>query len=192
MTFSILLNDVKGQVSQGNLFFGGSFKVASETQQRPSEDIRTVEFTFAPSAGYFITDNLALGLNVALFSGKEDDGFGGDDKYSTIGVGPFARYYKFTSNEKFAFFGELGTLFGTAKFRPDGQNETKSSFFSVYLSPGFSYFFNEHWALDLSLQGISFAGSDPDKDDDNDKTTNITFGLSSFNPTLGFRYYLGN
>ncbi len=180
------------QTTQGSFSLGGTIGVTNTKDETNGEDIRYSQFRFQPSVGYFAVDNLMVGLNLNLIAEKEDDGFGGDDKANTFLIGPFARYYKFTSNEKFAFFGELGTLFGTQTDKPDGQNETKSGTFSIYLSPGFSYFFNEHWAADLTLQGISFSSYDQDKDADNDKFTVFNFGVSSFNPSIGVRYFIGN
>jgi outer membrane protein len=180
------------QTTQGHLSIGGSIGVTNTKEETNGEDIRTTQFRFQPSAGYFVIDNLMVGLNLNLTAQKSDDGFGGDDKVNSFSVGPFARYYKFTSNERFAFFGELGTQFGTATNRPDGGNERKSSSFSIYLSPGFSYFFTENWALDLTLAGISYNSFDPNKDTDNDKRTFLNFGASSFSPSLGVRFFVGN
>ena len=181
---------VNAQTSQGNLFFGGAVRFDSYKDEDDGEDDKTSSFTFAPSVGYFVIDNLAVGIDLNLTTSKSDDGFGGDDKINTIGVGPFARYYKFTSNEKFAFIGELGFGFVGTKIKPDGQDETKASGFNVHLSPGFAYFFNEHWCLDLELQGIAFQSIDPNKDQDDDKQTQFTFGVSSLSPTLGIKYFL--
>jgi outer membrane protein len=195
LVFSLLVASLavaNAQTTQGTISLGGSMGVTNTKDEDDGEDTRTSEFRFQPSAGYFVIDNLMVGLGLSVVTGKEDDGFGGDDKYSSFLVGPFARYYIFTSNEKFAFFGEVGTLFGSFKDKPDGQDETKAGTFNLYVSPGFSYFFNEHWGLDLAFQGISFSSFDPDKDEDDDKSTTFNFGVSSFNPSIGIRYYIGN
>jgi hypothetical protein len=43
----------------------------------------------------------------------------------------------------------------------------------------------------LSFGGsISMSATDPDKDSDNDKFTSFQFGLTTFSPSLGIRYYL--
>lgn len=186
------LIESNAQTSQGSLSFGGSIGVTNSKDEDAGEDTQNFQFRFQPSAGYFVIDNLMVGLNLSLTVEKEDDGLGGDDKVNTFLVGPFARYYKFTSNEKFAFFGQAGMQFGTRTNRPDGQNESKEGSFNIYLSPGFSYFFNEHWAMDLTLEGISFSSYDPNKDNDNDKYTEFNFGVSSLNPQIGVRFFIGN
>jgi hypothetical protein len=188
--FSVIITSffsyAQAQTSHGNIMLGGDFSITSSKQETGGEDIKTTTFEFSPSAGYFVIDNLAVGLDLSFSSETQED-----DKESSFLVGPFARYYKFTSNEKFAFYGQTGFMFGSLKDEPDGADETKGSLFNFYISPGFSYFFNEKWALDLRLQGISYTSYDPNKDNDDDKRSEFTFGVEFFNPSLGFRYYIG-
>jgi len=193
--FSLLLTSVvaiHAQTTQGTFSLGGGIGITNEKDEDAGEDTKSSQFNFTPSVGYFVVDNFMVGANLSIITGKEDDGFGGDDKYSAFLFGPFIRYYKFTSNDQFAFFGELGTLFGTYKDKPDGFDETKASAFNFYISPGLSYFFNEHWEMDFSFQAISFSSYDPDKDQDDDKTTSFNFGFQSFSPSIAVRYNFGN
>jgi hypothetical protein len=113
-------------------------------------------------------------------------------KSSAFAIGPFARYYKYTSNENFAFFGQASFLFGSGKTELTGGGDVKRSFISFDVSPGFSYFFTDHWALDFSLSLLSISSTDPNKDADDDNVTTVEFGVQSFSPSLGFRYHFGN
>ncbi|HEY9006090.1 MAG TPA: porin family protein [Ohtaekwangia sp.] len=192
LSFGAFMSTVYAQTSQGSLMFGGGIGYTSQRQETSGEDRKYSQVEFSPSVGYFVIDNLSVGLDLSLSSSKTDDGFGGDDKVKTFLAGPFVRYYKFTSNDKFAFFGQAGFQFGTTKTEPDGANETKSGTFNFYISPGFSYFFNEHWAMDLQLQGIEYTSYDPNKDAKNDKRSTFTFGVNSLNPTLAVRFFLGS
>ncbi|MDZ7635735.1 MAG: hypothetical protein U5L72_15390 [Bacteroidales bacterium] len=71
-------------------------------------------YNLLPKGGYFIIDNLVAGLEIVI-SGytekdvEEDDTF----KESTIGIGPFVRYYY--PLEKFYPFAEAEFLFGSCK-----------------------------------------------------------------------------
>lgn len=176
----------KAQTSAGTIMIGGSVGFNSNTQETAGDDLKSSTFSISPSAGYFLSDNFALGLEFGFSSTK----FSNDDKLTSLNVGPFARYYKFIVEEKFAFYGEAGFSFGSGKYDPDGGNEAKSSSFGLNISPGFAYFFSNKWALDFQLQGISYSSNDPNKDNDNDKQSSFTFGVSSFNPSLGFRYFI--
>jgi outer membrane protein len=179
----------QAQTTAGNMMIGGTFGYRSEKEEQPLEDTKTNTLTFAPQFGYFVADNLAVGANLILESEKVED-----DKTTTLFFEPFGRYYMFTSNDKFAFYAEAGLGFGSQKFEPDGGDEVKGSIFRFRISPGFSYFFNEKWALDMELSGISYTSVNPntDSDADDDKVNTFEFGVSSLQPQLGFRYFFGN
>ena len=189
--FSLFIVGAQAQTTAGSLMFGGNIRFTSTTQETTTQDQKSSQFQFLPSAGYFVADNLAVGVNVDLSTSKTETG-NATSKYSSFTAGPFARYYMFTSNEKFAFTGEAGVNFGGTKFTPNTGNETKGSSLNVYISPGFTYFLSEKWGLDFQLQGISFSSTDPNKNVDNDKSNSVSIGANFFTPSLGFRYYIGN
>ncbi|MBT1708519.1 outer membrane beta-barrel protein [Fulvivirgaceae bacterium PWU5] len=184
----------QAQTTAGNMMLGGTFMYRSEKQETPAEDAKRNTFTFAPQFGYFVADNLAVGLGLDLTTVKIDQPDGDEDKSTEFLFEPFARYYMFTSNDKFAFYAEGALGFGSTKVEPDGDDEQKSSMFRFRVSPGFSYFFNEKWALDFQLSGISYTSENPntDSDADDDKINTFEFGVSSLSPQLGFRYFIGN
>lgn len=178
------------QTKQGTLFFGGSIGITSSKDEDSGEDDKSTTFEFSPGAGFFIVDNFAVGLDLQMSGTKVDDGLGGDDKYRSIGINPYARYYIFTPNEKFAFMAEGGFVVGGTRYEPDGQDERKGGYITAYISPGFTFFPTERWGIDLQFSGFSFTSSDPNKDVDDDKSTSFHLGLTSFSPSLGVRYYL--
>jgi outer membrane protein len=186
--FGLLTSVAIAQTSAGNMMIGGSFRITSSTTETAADDLKSSQFGISPSFGYFLSDGLAVGVNVSFDSFK----YSNDDKQTILGFGPFARYYKFIADDKFAFTGTAGFNIGSGKYDPDAGNETKTGSFNVYVSPGFAYFFSPKWSLDFQLQGISYNSNDPNKDGDNDKNNSFTFGASSFSPSLGFRYFLGN
>jgi outer membrane protein len=187
--FLMLTIGTMAQTTSGSIALGGGVSFTSTTQETGAQDTKTTQVQFIPSAGYFVADNFMVGLNLGLASSKTKNGTA-ETKSSEFAVGPFARYYMFTSNDKFAFTGEAGLLFGSDKFTPTSGNEQKGSSMNFYISPGFTYFLSEKWGLDFQLQGISFTSTDPNKDVDNDKRNSFTIGAEFFNPSLGFRYYI--
>lgn len=177
----------KAQTSAGSILLGGGFRLSSTTYETAADDLKASSFSITPSAGYFLSDNFALGVDIEFSSNK----YTNDDKENDISVSPFVRFYKFLAEDKFAFYGQGNVSIASGKYDPDTGNETKTSSFGISASPGFAYFFNEKWSLDLQLAGISFRSYDPDKDGDNDKRKDFVFGASSFSPSLGFRYFIG-
>ncbi|MBX2898080.1 MAG: porin family protein [Cyclobacteriaceae bacterium] len=188
----IFFQVAKAQTTQGTVSVGGSFQVSTYKDQNYSQNFEysssSVEFN--PIAGYFIKDNLEVGVQLGISTSQAKIGTNDPSRGSSFAMGPFARYYKFTSNEKFAFTVQAGLLFGSGKSSPPNGNDTKTSSFTMALSPGFSYFITPKWGLDLSLQGISYSSYDPNKDVDNNKRSSFVFGVDSFSPSLGFRYFI--
>lgn len=166
---------------------GGEIEFTSTARQAGSTN-DNASFTFAPSFGYFISDNLAVGASLNFNSQRWGTG-AGKTVSTSVGIGPFARYYKFTSNESFAIFGQAGLSFASSKTDPPTGFVSRGSSIGFRLSPGVAYFFNEHWALELTFQGFSISSSDPDKDTENDKSTYVALGIESFNPYLGVRFH---
>ena len=178
---------VHAQTSSGNMMAGGTIDFNSRSREGGSANDES-NFTFAPSFGYFISDNFAVGASLTLGSGRSGTG-AAKSTSSTFGIGPFARYYMFTSNESLGFFGQASVGLVTGKSDPAFGNVTHSSSITFALQPGAAYFFNEHWAAELTIAGFTVNSYDGDTSTDNDKVTTVGFALSSLAPTLGFRYH---
>jgi outer membrane protein len=190
---------VQAQTTAGRMMIGGNVGYTSQENESSlgGSEIKTVVIN--PQFGYFVTDNFAVGLQVSYYNEKVSmpDNFTGEEienKYNSTSVMPFARYYIFTPNEKFAFYAEAQAGIGFSKTDSESFDQKyKGRVFTAALSPGFSYFFSEKWALDLELSGISYLSNDRNTDSDveNDKSSQFTFGVSSLTPSLGFRYFMG-
>jgi len=185
---------IQAQTVKGTKVVGGGLELQIETDHDYAEsETKTTNFSLIPSVGYFVADNLAVGINLGYSTSKTEYTILNNtntSKSSGFGVGPFARYYKHTSNEDFAIYGQVSALFGFGKNTDTNDNETKSSSMDIALSPGLVYFFNEHWAVELGFRGIGYYKQDPDKDTDDDENSTFQIGLNSLMPTtLGFRYH---
>lgn len=175
------------QTSSGNMMIGGSVGFSSVAREGGSVNDAS-SFTFSPSFGYFISDNLAIGTSLTVSSSRTGTG-SAKTVNSSFGLGPFARYYKFTGNENFAIFGQAGLSFASGKTDPAFGNVTKNNSITFSLFPGAAYFFNEHWAMELAITGFVISSTDPNTDNNNDKVTRVDFSLHSFSPNLGLRYH---
>jgi outer membrane protein len=185
----ISMSAAKAQTAAGNMMVGGAFKYTSHSENGGDSKRNTI--MFSPSFGYFISDNLAIGGEIGLESTTQDVGTQ-NLKSSSFGIGPFVRYYKYTGNENFAFFGQAGFAYAAGKREQAAGGDVKTSTFFFDVSPGFSYFFTDHWALDFSLSLLRIESHDPNKDADDDNINDVVFGVESFSPSLGFRYHFGN
>jgi hypothetical protein len=179
----------EAQTTSGQMMIGGTLAV-STTNYNDSDGRDNSSFTLAPSFGYFVKDNFVVGASVSLGNSRSGTGTG-RDKTSSFGIGPFARLYKFTSNDKFAFFGHAGISFGSSRSETGNVVTDRFNALTFSIAPGFAYFFNEHWATELSITGFRIQNTSSDTFPENDRTS-ITFDVSSFNPSLGIRYHFGN
>lgn len=180
---------VEAQTTSGQMMIGGSLAFSSVNYDNNNGSDYS-SFTLSPSFGYFVKDNFVVGASLSLGNAKSGTG-AGQNTTSSFSVGPFARYYKFTSSEQFAFFGQAGISFGNSKSENGNTITDKSNSVSFSIAPGFAYFFNEHWAAELSIAGFRIQNSSSDNFPGNDRTS-VTFDVSSFNPSLGLRYHFGN
>ena len=178
---------VHAQTSSGSMMAGGSITFSSSSREGGSANDFS-SFSFSPSFGYFISDNFALGTSLTLSTSRTGTG-AAKTTGSSFGLGPFVRYYKFTSNESLAFFGQAGVSFSSGKTDPAFGNVTNSNSISLSIFPGVAYFLNEHWAMELSITGFRLVSSDLNTDNEDDKTTTVDFSIHSFSPSLGLRYH---
>lgn len=147
--------ETSAQVEQGRILVSGSAGL-SASNYKEIEDGATdfssssTRLWLSPKAGYFITDQIVvgLGLNVSSVSTKYDD----DDKVvsSTISFAPFARYYLPRD-----FFGQLeigtGSLTQTYKEPEESDDKFQYSSFSWSLGVGYSHPLNDFIAIEPLL-----------------------------------------
>jgi opacity protein-like surface antigen len=151
--------------------------------EEESESTKFTCFNFTPKAGYFVIDNLALGLdvNIGLSSMKESyDTHDYKSSGSMLSAGPFVRYY--FPVEKILPYIEAGASLGSAKstYESDNDNdEYKSSVNSFMGGAGIAILLGDKVTLDFMAGYISMTMKDKEDNPDNERTV---FG------TLGFKF----
>ncbi|TGE05633.1 hypothetical protein [Hymenobacter fodinae] len=169
LTFSILLlglvSGAKAQTGAGHYLISGLINYnSSKTDNSPntnSQNIKSQYVQFIPTVGYFVADNLAIGLSGNIASSKQtqaSNSYG----YTTNSVGPFVRYYKMVT-EKLGFYGQLegnyvsGTNYTTSE-TVNGQNTSsrRTRGGSGTLTPGIVFFPIEKLGLQLGIGNIGY------------------------------------
>jgi opacity protein-like surface antigen len=175
--------------SKGNLFISGSVGVTSEK----TGDVKSTGFNFSPKAGYFVSNNIAVGVALGFDSTKDDNGVNTIVKDNNFSVGAFGRYY-FTPSSQFSVFGQLGFDVNSTKSTTDvtvanvtTSTESKANGFGVALAPGVSYFLSNHFAIEASWGVLNFNSNKPDVANA-DTTTNVDFGLNLNDLNFGLVY----
>jgi hypothetical protein len=149
------------QTERGNWLIGGGFNINTVSN--------STTIGLNPTAGYFVVNNFAVGATVML----EYDKFG-ENKSTTFGIGPLARYYFGKSNARPFLNGELNFLSQKFKF-PTGTNTENGV--NYFLAAGLALFLNENVALE-GLAGYNHT-----------KIKNIE-GDGGFGMRIGFQVYL--
>ena len=123
-----------GGAYDSNVMSLGFSKTKYKHEGTSEDEYSTFVYNILPKGGYFFMDNLAAGLEVIVTGYTEKDA-GDGDKYSesTLGVGPFVRYYY--PLDKIWPFAEAEALVGSCKEYYVSDNE-KSGMFMFGLSVG--------------------------------------------------------
>ena len=160
--------------SKGDVFINGALSFGSTK----TGDSKATGFEVAPSVGYFVTENIAVGVRLGFASNKQDvvEPIVGELKQTSIAAGAFGRYY-FTPASKFSFFGELAAEYNNTKSEL-GPGEIKTNGFAVAVSPGISYFVSKNIALEAAFGILGYSSDKPDFDGA-EKTNNFAFGLDT-------------
>ena len=191
--FSIVLFSFICLSTNAQVFVGGNFgfnttnnkslDVAASTQNGSN-----FSFSFSPIAGKFLSEKLAIGveLDLSLSGSKTGVYIETITKSSSFGVSPFLRYYAIKWN-KFSLFGQgnIGVELSNSSVKTgtvtnDGPKDTRL-YLSIY--PGLVYDITDKLSLQTSLNilslGYSHINSKDGTSNSNSSSFNIGAGLSN-------------
>ena len=168
--FAITLS-AHSQISKGTWLLGGDLSFGSNSSTNSVVNTPTTQsnyFNLTPRVGWFISNNLVIGLSPSYSSGsqKTTGNNAGTTTTSGFAIAPFVRYYK-PLNEKWAIFAEfngIGVNFSSSKF--EGNNapniiETSSQGYSlgIFVRPGVTYFISPKVGIEASLGSLGYGFS---------------------------------
>ena len=99
--------DGTGGFAKGDVYLSGSVGINSTKQ----DDLKSNNFVFMPSVGYFLSENIALELGLSIGSAENE----AEDKTNTFGADLGARYF-FTPASQFSFTVGAGFGYASTKF----------------------------------------------------------------------------
>jgi outer membrane protein W len=159
------------------------------------------QFILAPSVGFFVADNLAIGVNGVYQIneykyGQTQGNTAFDQKAKQWRLGAFVQYYKMVS-EQFGFTGTLGAGYQYFnEYFSYGSDNTATKGVYANLTPSIVFFPIPKLAIGASIGGLNYSyanykspssASAPDTYESSNFAAN--FGLSQF--LLSGTYYLG-
>lgn len=173
---------VLAQLSKGTFYLQGStyLRFLSEkdkvfTGSSTQESTKYSYFGIKPKIGYFVMDNLPIGIKMdANF--KKTKYINTESEYtsSELIFGPFARYY-FLEQDKLKPFAEI--FFGIGNYKSKDSysgslSESKYAIFEYGIGAGASYFVTENVAFDLMLNYYSTKYTNKESSSSGVKSTN--------------------
>ncbi len=193
LLFAFLFASFSGfsQTSKGKIVLSGAagLSVAAQTQTpeydgETGDDLKITTIQFMPTFGYFIIDNLAVGLmgNISSTAYKNEDG--DKQNISTIFIAPTAKYYFMEGKIKPFAQVAVGLSSMTNKYTPkDGDNE-KDKFSGLVFGGGggVAFFLNDNVSIDAGLNYFrsNMKNSDDDKYKEKQGTFSGVIGVSVY------------
>lgn len=145
---------------------------------------KMTNFNILPKAGYFVTENLAAGLQ-AIAAVHRQRNVDNDDTFSenALGIGPFVRYY-YPLDNLYPFI-EAESVFGTRK-ESWYENEHKIPFIMFGISLGAALPLGDNVTFDAAA-GYLHASY---KDSNNETEETVNYITGGFALRMGFTIYL--
>lgn len=176
----------KAQTEKGNFVIGGG--VGFNTESVKDADDKATSFNILPSVGYFVSDNISVGLGLGYSWNKEEN----ETNEATAGafsIAPFSRWY--SANGPVRFFGQLSVPMAWGNLKENDEKVGNVSNYGVELAPGVAYFPTSKIGLEFKVRGLYYSSNIVDPTGDAPKTTVNSFGLdaNSLAPTVGVQFY---
>jgi outer membrane protein len=140
-----------GQFTKGTFMLGGNFGATFNAEKTKNGNTTTVTshtntVNMAPTAGYFIMDNLAVGAAVVMYTSKNKSSNGNNSTTSTsASLAPFARYYYHK------FYGQGSFQVGSGKTRFVNNGQSSESTYGTTgwsLAAGYAHLLNQYIAVE--------------------------------------------
>ncbi|MGG7035493.1 MAG: outer membrane beta-barrel protein [Flavobacterium sp.] len=174
--------------AKGDMFVEGAIMYRSSDKGGGNEE--KSYYSITPRVGYLTSDKLAFGGFLDFSGSSQFD----NDKFNTLGIGAFARYYFMSlgANKAFNAYGEFGLGYSSVT-NTDGNtgNETTDGDLNANIDLGLNYFFTKKLAVTFVLANVlSYNNSNPENGDASNKVeVNINLFNNFFDqPQFGLLY----
>ncbi|CAM1333266.1 outer membrane beta-barrel protein [Tenacibaculum aestuariivivum] len=168
----------KGGFAQEDVYVSGTVGFSSASMG----DNDSSSYTFSPSVGYFISENIALELGLAI--GGSDTGV---EETSTLGVALAANYF-FTPQNDFSFVLGAGLGYANTEIEGGSDDGLDVNSISIAVAPGVNYFVSESVALRASVGALSYTNAKQDGADDALNTFALNLDLSAIQFGLTYKF----
>ena len=147
--------------AQGDIFVEGN--LGFDSTNNKNTETKTNGFDFNPKGGFFLSDDLAVGVELTVGSNKTEVAGTETSKTTNFGAGVFARYYFLELGKRFKTNVEFGVGFDSEK---NGvTNAVTTSGVEANLGLGLNYFVKDNIAITFGLSDLlSYSSMKADTD----------------------------
>lgn len=196
----------------GNLGFGSSNYKSTQTTGNvtiTTNDQKSSSITILPTFGYFVADQLVVGLMAGIDNSKtvykNPSGNVSEQtyQYNNTVIGLFARKY-FMPTTTFGMYGGLQFMNGPSKNtietvynnnNPTTTVETKGSYTTVGLEGGVAFFPSNKFGMHLGVAGLGWQSSKSESENSGtkyeSKSSGFNFDLNTLYLNVGLFYFFG-
>ncbi|WP_106794862.1 outer membrane beta-barrel protein [Aquimarina sp. Aq78] len=177
--------DKKGEFEQGDVFVSALFGFDSKTIKNEGEEHKDIMLDVFTRVGYLISETVTGGVKFGYESEKEEEGEEEIKSHHGL-IGVFGRY-DFTPGHKFSLFGELGVDYLTADIERNGLKNREKGY-KIGLTPGLTYFLNDHFAIEALWGAISYESMKADKGEKSTDEIIVGFDFEHINFGLAYKF----
>lgn len=201
LALSVLALGLQAQVtSQGNFVVGSTvgFSAARsnvtqniETGETREDSPSTTQINIVPQVGYFLLDNLAVGIRMDYTFNQVREMEQTQVRDSDLLFGPFSRYYM-SIGEDMAFIVEAGFGFGNSndeQLIAGMRQRINTNIFAFGIGPGLTIISTDAIGIE-ALVKYNFARSDFDTEIAGVKRSTIT-RTNQIDLSIGIQFYFG-
>lgn len=194
------------QIQKGTTIGGLSFSFSTSNQNTNAISLNSLAIN--PRIGYFLNDNLSIGMefnyNVSKLNGEFYDYYDNETgtimssfgfKEENFGLSPFTRYYIHVK-DNFKFFGQANLNFQINSYKNIDDTgylySTDYTFkgFGASLNPGFAFLPSSKWDIEFSFPLISYFNERNTNSDYHFRSNkNIRLVLDNFTPSFGVNFH---
>ena len=197
----------EAQFEKGRSFGGGG--ISFHTANDKTNAIQVNSLAIGPKVGYFVTNRLAVGVelsyNLSKLNGEFYDYFnentqvverGFGFKEENFGIAPFTRYYLHLK-DNFKLFGQANVIAEIKSYKNIDESgylyrtDYALKGFGASLSPGFAFTPSEKWMIEFSFPLIRYFKSRYTSNSQNEyfnRSRNLNLVLDNFIPSFGINF----
>lgn len=176
------------QTEKGKFMLGG--QVSYDGQSVKDSDIKINSLSILPNVGYFVADNIAVGLGLGYQWNKTENNENSSETGSAFQLAPFGRMYSNNAGPV-KFFGQLSVPMSWGERKSNGDKVATASNYGVELAPGLAYFPTSNIGIEFKVKGLYFQTTTEKAEATDVETTTNAYGLNanSLAPTVGVTFH---